>query len=194
MTRKLWSGARKVGCSMSHISRLLGPFRMAFIIAAMACFQTAVAQVPHKFALDRFEHESCRGKGRLQECDDNPVMKKVLAAGSPSIPVLISQLDETSRTKEPIEDFWNYTTSGDVAFIILTDLFTDKDGKSFTMPGVPNWDMIMAGCNKAAEACWRKYIHKHGIRSLQQSWQAAWEADRDRVVWDDDARCFRLKK
>jgi len=167
---------------------------MAIVLAVISCLQTAMAQAPQKFALGRFENKLCRGKGRLQDCDQNPVMKQILAGGNRSIPVLISQLDETDRTKEPIEDFWDYTTSGDVAFIILADLFTDRNGTSFTMPGVPNWDKIMAGCNKNAEGCWREYIRTNGTRSLQGSWQAAWDANRDRVVWDDDARCFRLKK
>jgi hypothetical protein len=167
---------------------------MALLFAVISCGQSAVSQTPHKFALDQFENESCRGKGRGQECDQNPVMKEVLAAGSRSIPVLIAQLTETNLTKKPIEDFWNYTTSGDVAFIVLTDFFTDKDGKSFTMPDVPDWDKIMAKCNGNAEACWRGYVRANGITSLQRSWQAAWLANRDRVVWDHDARCFRLNK
>jgi hypothetical protein len=95
-------------------------------------------------------------------------MRQILAAGSRSIPVLISQLDEASRTKESIEDFWSYTTSGDVAFIILTDLFTDSDRKSFTMPSAPNWEKVMTRCNENAEICWREYVRKKGIKSLQQ--------------------------
>ena len=179
---------------MLHMSRQHSRLCSAFFMLALAsCLQVAVAQVPHRFALDRFENKLCRGKGRLQECDNNPVMRQVLTAGSGSIPVLISQLDETRRTKAPIEDYWNYTTSGDVAFILLTDLFTENDGKSFTMPGVPNWDKIMSGRKGNAETCWRNYVRKNGIRSLQQSWQSAWETNRNRVVWDADARCFRLK-
>jgi hypothetical protein len=81
-----------------------------------------------------------------------------------------------------------------VAFIILTDLFTDTDGKSPTMPGVPTWDKIMAGCNKDAEGCWRRYVRKRGIKSLQQSWQSAWKANGDRLFWDGGTRCFRPTK
>ena len=178
---------------MLRMAPLLGSVRIALALAVLTCVQAAVAQTPQKFALNRFENESCRGKGRLQECDQNPVMKQVLTGGSQSIPVLISQLDETNRTMNPIEDFWNYTTSGDVAFIILTDLFTDKDGKSFTLHQVTNWNTVMAGCDGTAEACWRGYVRRNGIRSVQQSWQSMWTVNRDRLVWDADARCFRLK-
>ena len=180
---------------MLHMSKQPHLFRGAcFMLVLLSCVQIVAPQVLSRFNLERFENQSCRGRGRLQDCGDSPVMKQVLAAGSQSIPVLISQLDETSRTKVPIEDFWNYTTSGDVAFILLTDLFTDKDEKSFMMPGVPNWDRIMSGCSQNAEACWRNFVHVNGIKSLQQSWQNAWQINHDRVFWDADARCFRLKK
>jgi hypothetical protein len=122
------------------------------------------------------------------------VTRQVLAAGSRAIPVLISQLTETDRTKEPSFDFWNNTTSGDVAFILLNDLFTGEDLKSFTMPDVPNWETIMAGCPDNAETCWRKYIRKNGIQSVQRSWQSAWERNHSRIVWDPESRCFRLHK
>lgn len=79
-------------------------------------------------------------KGRLQDVGDTAaVVSQVLAAGKSSIPVLIPQLTESARTKEPIEAFWSYTASGDIAFMFLTDLFTDKDLKSPTMPDAPNF-------------------------------------------------------
>jgi hypothetical protein len=180
---------------MLHMFPQLRSFFLAFsVLVILTSAPIVVAQVPHRFALDHFENKSCRGKGRLQECNDGPVMRQILAKGTESIPVLISQLGETSRTPAAIEDFWGFTTSGDVAFIILTDLFTDSDGKSFTMPSVPNWETVMTGCRENAEFCWREYVREKGIKSLQQSWQAAWKANRDRVIWDGEARCFRLKK
>ena len=94
-----------------------------------------------------------------------PLPVKFSQAAKWSIPVLISQLTETTRTEEPILDFWPYTTSGDVAFMFLNDLFTDIDGESSTISGVPNWKEIMSGCDGAAEDCWRKYLRKRGIRS-----------------------------
>ncbi len=171
----------------------LGRIRILLcLIIALSCGSSLVSQIPHKFSLSQFGH--CPVKGRIQECDDDPITRQVLAGGKSSIPVLISQLTETMRTKEPVIDFWSYTTSGDVAFFFLTDLFTDKDWQTSTMPGIPNWEKIMSGCKEAAEPCWRKYIRKNGIRSVQQAWQVAWETNRDRVVWDPDNRCFRLRK
>src|ERR1700722_1362177 len=176
---------------MFNLPQLRPPRLCLVMLAALSCVQCAASQVPHRFALDQFEDMHCRAKGRLQDCS-NPVLSQVLAAGKQAIPVLIAQLSETTRTKEPIIDFWSYTTSGDIAFFLLTDLFTDRDGKSLTMPGVPNWKKIMAGCNGPAETCWRKYTRTKGIRSVQFAWRTAWETNRNRIVWDPNQRCFRV--
>jgi hypothetical protein len=44
-------------------------------------------------------------------------MQKILADGQNGIPVLISQLTETARTKYQIADYWGDTRSGDVAYV-----------------------------------------------------------------------------
>ena len=170
-------------------------FAALIVSIGLSSAQTALSQLPHKFALAQFEDIACRAKGRLQDCSiGNPVTSQILAGGKWSVPVLISQLTETTRTEEPILDFWSYTTSGDIAFMFLNDLFTDPDGESFAMPGVPNWKAIMSGCDGTAGDCWRKYVRKRGIRSVQQSWRAAWENNRDRIMWDAKSRCFRLHR
>jgi hypothetical protein len=168
-------------------------FTALFSLSIQATAQAA-AQAPRRFSLNRFENNFCRGKARLQDCSDSPVMDQVLAGGKSSVAVLISQLTETHKTDAPVEDFWSYTTSGDVAFILLTDLFTDKDGASSTLPQALGWGSINAGCDNGDEGCWRKYVRDHGIRTVQQSWQNAWQANQDRIVWDSDARCFRIAK
>jgi hypothetical protein len=144
-----------------------------------------------KFALWKFENQGCRVKGRVQDCDGE-IMRQILAKGKAAVPILISQLTETARTREPIEDYWSFTTSGDVAFIILTDLFTQSDGTTFNMPRVPDWTAVMNACDSTAEGCWRLYVQKHGRRSVQQSWQRAWNSVKERIYWDSNAKCFRL--
>ena len=181
---------------MLDMSQQLRPiYSGLFLFALLYCTQGAVSQVPPRFALNQFDEFACRAKGRLQDCSaNNPITRQVLAADKRSIPVLISQLTETTRTQEPIIDFWAYTTSGDIAFMFLTDLFTDKDGESFTMPGVPNWENTRSGCNGTAETCWRSYVRKKGIKFVQQTWQTAWETNQSRIIWDPASRCFRLHK
>ena len=173
--------------SRCHLLRLI-----LLVSVALSCIQFATAETPHRFPLTQLENSRCRGKGRLQDCNDSPVIRQILEGGMSSIPVLIAQLTEADRREEPVEDFWSYTTSGDVAFMLLNDLFTDKDGKTFTMPGVPNWTTATNGCRASAEACWRLYVHTRGMLSIQSAWQTSWNSNHDRLSWDSGAKCFRL--
>jgi hypothetical protein len=148
-----------------------------------------------EFPLSKFDemttYPSCRAKGRLQDkgyCDSR-LMDQIIVQGKASIPVLISQLTDTRRTQEPIYDFWSYTTDGDIAYFILTDLFTDSDWKTFNMPGL---ELLNHACDATAETCWRKFLEKRGRKFVQDQWITAWSANEDRVYWDENARCFRV--
>jgi len=119
------------------------------------------------------------------------MMDQIVAKGKSAIPILISQLNDNRATKEPIFDFWYRTTVGDIAHSILDDLFTDSDWETFTMPGL--WSST-DGCSDGidAESCWREFIKKHGRKYVQNQWLAAWNANKDRIYWDEKARCFRV--
>jgi len=132
-------------------------------------------------------------KGRVQDCSGT-VMQKILADGQNGIPVLISQLTETPRTKYQIADYWGDTRSGDVAYVILTDLFTGADLHTFGMPGVPDWPTVMKGCDRTAQGCWDEYLRRHGRMSVQQAWMRAWNLHKDKVYWDATAQCFQVPK
>lgn len=134
---------------------------------------------------------SCRAKGRLQDqnyCASH-LMDRIISDGKAAIPVLISQLTDTRATKEPIYDYWSRTTSGDIAYFILTDLFTDSDWKTFNMPGL---DSLTEPCKSYAEDCWDRFLRKHGRKFVQEQWLVAWNKNKDRVFWDEKARCFRV--
>lgn len=118
-------------------------------------------------------------------------MKEILGKGKGSIPVLISQLTDSERTKTPIEDQWTYTDSGDVAYIVLISLFTTPDG-AFNLPDVPTWKAVIRGCDTAVEGCWREYIRKNGRESVQQAWMKAWKLNKKKISWDAKAKCFRV--
>jgi hypothetical protein len=165
---------------------------LSSVASTHAAGQTS-APKPKKFPLWNFDEMnfSCRAKGRLQDkgyCASK-LMDRIVAQGKSSIPVLISQLTETRKTKEPIYDYWSFTTSGDVAYFILTDLFTDSDWTTFNMPGL---DALKDKCDASAETCWRSFLKKHGRKFVQDQWLAAWDANNGRVHWDEQARCFRV--
>jgi hypothetical protein len=145
-----------------------------------------------KYPLTQFDNYGCMGKGRVQDCSGT-VMKEILADGKDAIPILISQLTDTTRTKNQIADYWGDTRSGDVAFVVLIDLFSDADGK-FYMPGVPDWPSLMKGCNAAAQDCWDQYLRKHGRMFVRRAWLRAWNLQKDQISWEPKTRCFRVAK
>ncbi len=150
-----------------------------------------------EFPLWKFDemttYPTCRAKGRLQDHEycSSKLIDQIVAQGKASIPVLISQLTDTRRTRKPIYDYWHYTTAGDIAYFTLSDLFTDSDWKTFNMPGLEALDHP---CNDDSETCWRRFLESHGRKFVQAQWLAAWTANKDRVYWDKTARCFRVSK
>lgn len=168
-------------------------------IALALCALVLMEQSGHtqtraaKYPLTEFDNYGCMAKGRVQDCS-GAVMRQILADGKNAIPILISQLTETKKTKHEIADYWGDTRSGDVAFVVLNDLFTDADLRTFGMPGVPNWSAIQKGCDSTAQGCWDKYLRKHGRMSVRQAWQRAWSLHKDQILWDAKARCFRVGK
>lgn len=170
-------------------------FVLFFMIAVVPAIGQSAAQKPGKFPLWDFDevNHSCGAKGRLQDKDycESKMMDQIIAQGKDAIPILISQLTDTQATQEPIYAYWNETTAGDIAYFILTDLFTDASWTTFTMPGL---DALKNHCNNnlPAEACWRGFLKKHGRQFVQDQWLAAWNANKDRVYWDEKDRCFRV--
>ena len=134
----------------------------------------------------------CRAKGRLQDRDycSSKMMDAIVANGKASIPILISHLTDKRQRKEPIYDYWwGETTVGDIAQFILSDLFTDDTWTHSTMEVLPK-----EKCDEAGETCWHLFVKRHGRGFVQQRWQAAWQKNKDRIYWDDKARCFRVRQ
>jgi hypothetical protein len=150
-----------------------------------------------QFPLWKFDemttYPTCRAKGRLQDKEycDSKLVDQVVAKGKAAIPILISQLTDNRPTRRPIYDYWHETTAGDVANFLLNSLFTDSDWKTFTMPGL---DALNDRCNDDAETCWRRFLQAHGRKFVQDHWLAVWAANKGRIYWDGNARCFRLLK
>jgi hypothetical protein len=142
------------------------------------------------FPLANFDEIGCRAKGRFQDKDycKSTVVDQILAQGKDAIPILISQITDTRSAKEPF-DFWGPMTVGDVAYVVLYNLFLDADWKTFTMPGLKQIDL---DCGAASFQCYQELLKKHGRKFIQNQWLAAWNANQDRVYWDARSRCFRL--
>lgn len=141
---------------------------LGLLILAPAAVGPSLTERPTKYPLWNFGDPrlTCRDKGRLPDEDDcfSHLMDRIIADGEAAIPVLISQLTETRSTKEPIYNYWSLTTSGDVAYFILTDLFTDSDWKTLHTPGL---ESLQERCDSHTEDCWQRLLKKHGGSSLK---------------------------
>jgi hypothetical protein len=179
--------------SLRAAASLAAVFLFCMLADTTAAAQSSTGK-PKTYPLWDFDEQggTCRAKGRLQDRDycASHLMDRIVGDGKEAIPVLISQLRDTRRTKEPIYDYWALTTAGDIAYFILNDLFTDADWKTFNMPDLePLYDK---DCHSYAEDCWRTFLRKHGRRFVQYQWLAAWKKNKGLIYWDDSARCFRL--
>jgi len=134
---------------------------------------------------------SCRTIGRFQDKQycDSKVVDEVLALGKEAIPLLIAELTDTRKTKHPVYDLWKYTAAGDIANSLLFDLFT---APNLAVTPLPELNPLERECKKPGEACWRRFLQKKGRKFVQEQWEAAWNAHKDQLYWDEKARCFKL--
>jgi len=182
---------------ISRMTKTSVAFSMTFfsfvILAGMHASGQNVMQGPKSFPLWDFDevNHTCRAKGRLQDKEycKSKLMDRIVGQGTGAVPILISQLTDTRKSKEPIYDYWSQMTAGDIAYFVLNDLFTDSDWTTFNMPGL---EALRNNCRDASEACWSGFLKKHGRKYVQDQWLAAWNGNKDRVYWDLQARCFRL--
>jgi hypothetical protein len=141
-------------------------------------------------------------KGRVQDREYNEllVVDQLLAHGKESIPFLISKLDDKTKIydskpqQQPILDFWYQTYVGDVALVILTDFFLDKNWEKSTIQGM-DWDGFLdrgTDRNITGEELLRRYIRIHGRRGIKQRWEQVWERYEKQIFWDEADSCFKI--
>jgi hypothetical protein len=171
---------------------------LPFVVAAfvnLAVLAQSTSTHSKTFPLSNFDEEnhSCRAKGRLQDKEycESRVMDQIVAQRENAVPILISQLTDLREVKLPIFDYWNRMKVGDIAYFILTGLFTDSDWKTLNMPDL---DAFPGTCTKPAEECWHEFVHTRGRKYIQKQWRRAWLLNKNRVYWNAQANCFRLSR
>jgi hypothetical protein len=132
------------------------------------------------------------------EGDKNSIQSKevhrVLRLGKNAVPLLIGCLTDARSTKAPVWDYWPETKVGDIAFVILCDLFSDPSGAS-TLDAKIDWGDVQAESpDQPAWIAWANYNAKHGRLYVQQTWQRTWAENSNRIYWDDFTRCFRMRE
>lgn len=168
----------------------------ANLLLMLALLLPNCSQQPFAKDIDLTAIGAMAPKGRVQDRDYNdlPVVNNLIQHGKQAIPYLISKLDDETKIKGHVVDYWSDVRVGDVALMILTDLFTDSTWQNTTIPGV-GWDeFLQRGNHKSltAEQVLRNYISKHGRSAIKKRWQALWLKYRNQLFWDQNDRCFRL--
>ncbi|MGI9056043.1 MAG: hypothetical protein ACR2F2_09610 [Pyrinomonadaceae bacterium] len=153
-----------------------------------------------KIDLTTIEHIE---KGRAQDgtlVDENfqklTIADDLLAHGKDSIPFLISKLDDETEMKGQTICFWYQVYVGDVALVILIDFFTKNDELTSTIPGF-GWDEFLErGNDKASmgEEILRRYIEKHGRKNIKERWQKMWDENKEKIFWNEEEKCFDLRR
>jgi hypothetical protein len=156
--------------------------------------QSEVAKVPLS-QIDLSQIGRVAPKGRVQDTEYNrlPVIDSLIAHDKEAVSFLIEKLDDEEKIQSHVFDYWYEVHVGDLAFVILTDLFTDPQLKT-TMPGVGYDEFLQRTSSKVTgEHLLRDYIAKHGRHDINERWRAIWARYKDRAYWDETDRCFRLR-
>lgn len=181
-------------CSMRLLTYLETLFRTAFIclILLSPLCTASDAQTAHTkaYALSTWKNMTCRAKGRLQDREycASAVMDQIVSDGTSAIPILISQITDPRWIAEPVYDFWPRIRAGELAYFILGGLFVDDTWQKGTMPPL----FPQPHCDDASWVCWARFRKAHSLADLQAHWMKFWADNKDRIYWDEKARCFRL--
>jgi hypothetical protein len=134
-------------------------------------------------------------KGRIQDQPLSvPVVAEILASGPEAIPLLINLIGSEQRYENPPFDYWPEMHEGDMALVVLSDLFLDPTWRSSTLPEAC-WDNMLGRSGPDISA-WRllgQYIETHGREDLVKRWSELWSAVEKETVWDEEGRYFRVR-
>lgn len=132
-------------------------------------------------------------KGRVQDRSADPVVAAILETGKEAIPILIELLESDRLYDSPPFDYWPEVHEGDVALVILGDLFLDPTWTKSTLPELC-WDNVLERSASSTPG-WEllsRYVDKYGRSSLADRWRVAWTKHRESIVWDEEGRFFRV--
>lgn len=134
------------------------------------------------------------GKGRIQDAQYRPMdtqVSAILAAGKDAVPLLIDALESARPYTISPNSFWPVMAEGDVALIVLSDLFLDPAGKRSTLPELC-WDNILQRTDAETPAwhLFKTFVKAHGRAELAKRWRGAWAQHSEEIRWDPTGRYF----
>ena len=137
---------------------------------------------------------STGGKGRIQDVKyrpRDPQLAAILAMGKDAIPLLIDALESETAYERPPLDFWPTMVEGDMALVVLSDLFLDATWSRSTLPELC-WDTVLER-KSDGETAWDlldDFVRAHGRAELANRWRQAWAQHASELKWDPKEQFF----
>jgi hypothetical protein len=191
--------------------KFIGALLVVLIVTAITCAQTeasrskaagAGSQPPAATGkkplsqIDISEIDQIAAKGRVQDKEYNDIeeIDDLIANGKDAIPFLIGKLEDRTAIRRRVIDYWRGQIAvGDLAFVILSDFSRDSTGTKTTIPGA-DLDSLLGPSDPDLPFVERlfRFVEKHGRKPIRQKWEKIWSTYKDRIVWDEQERCFKV--
>ena len=177
-----------------QLKALLEPVRLTVILLSLAATLPCIAGAR---TFDLMEIAHIESKGRVQDqqnLSENSQMSAILAMGKDAIPILIGMLESDRPYGTPPLDFWPTMVEGDLALVLLTDLFLDPTWRQSTLPELC-WDNLLERSSEdlTAHELLDRFVKTHGRRALVQRWQEAWSKYGSMIRWDSAGKYFKVE-
>jgi hypothetical protein len=137
------------------------------------------------------------GKGRVQDQKyhpSDPQITAILKMGKEAIPLLIEALESERPYIKPPVDYWPEIVGGDVALVVLSDLFLDPTWLQSTLPELC-WDNLLERTSEdtTASDLLNGFVKVHGRAALATRWRQAWAQYGSRVRWNPTGQYFEVE-
>lgn len=145
---------------------------------------------------DLLEISHLGGKGRVQGHGyhrNDPQINSILAMGKDAIPLLIESLESERPYRVPPLDYWPKMVEGDIALVVLSDLFRDPTWERTTLPEMC-WNNLLGPTSKDVPA-WERlqhFVETHGRIEIANRWRQVWAMESQNVEWDSGGQFFRV--
>jgi hypothetical protein len=148
-------------------------------------------------AFDLMKISQLGSKGRIQDQEyqpHDPQIDSILSMGKQAIPLLIEAIASERPYGRSPQPLWPRIVEGDVALIVLSDLFLDPTWRRSTLPELC-WDNLLGRTNRDLPA-WdllQNFLTTHGRAALVERWREAWAKHGSRIMWNPDGRFFQVE-
>ena len=151
--------------------------------------------VPANVDLARIGHVQPKGRVQDKDYNDLPVVDRLISMGPAAISFLVSKLEDEGRVDGYVFDFWPDVRVGDVALVVLCDLFLTADGRSPTVPGL-EWDTLLDRRSQdvSSSTLLDTFIAIHGRTEIRRRVEKLLQAHPKGFAWDETERCFKPTK